>query len=129
MIYEGVEQYRKGDYDTAFEYYAKAAGSGSADAHYRLAGMYHGGQGVEKDMGKQTHHLEEAAIGGHPHARYILGCNEIKNNGNVDRAVKHFIISAAQGEDNAIKMLMNAFKEGCLSKEELLLLFVHTRLL
>ena len=62
---------------------------------------------------------KEAAIGGHPHARYILGCNEIKNNGNVEKAVKHFIISAAQGEDNAIKMLMNAFKEGCLSKEEL----------
>ena len=121
LINEGVEQYKKGDYDTAFEYYTRAAESGSADGHYRLSCMYHEGKGVEKDMGnmeKQIHHMEEAAIGGHPHARYGLGSLEWDNE-NDERAVKHFIIAAAQGMDESIKWLMEAFKRGFVEKDVL----------
>ena len=71
-------------------------------------------QDVEKDI----HHLEEAAIGGHPLARHYLGGEEW-NNGNVERAVKHWIIAATQGQDDSIKALMKAFKEGHVSKEVL----------
>ena len=34
------------------------------------------GEGVEKDEGKAIYHLEEAAMGGHPRARYDLGLGE-----------------------------------------------------
>jgi hypothetical protein len=114
----GLEQYNKGYYSRAFEYFTKAAELGNARAHYQLSNMYYDGQGVEKDEGKEIHHLEEAAIGGYPDARYNLGVHE-NDNGNVERAVKHWIIAAAQGEDDSIKALLDAFKEGHVSKEEL----------
>ena len=118
LCYEGVTQHKKGDHRTAFEYYTKAADLRSADAHYRLAEMYDEGEGVEMEPGKVIHHLEEAAIGGHPHARYNLGVLEW-NNGNYERAVKHWIIAATQGEDDSIKDLIDAFKEGFMAKEDL----------
>ncbi|KAK1733624.1 Sel1-like repeat family protein [Skeletonema marinoi] len=114
----GVQQYKKGDYSTAFEYFARAAELGNAEAHYRLSQMYDLGNGIEKDGGKEMYHLEEAAIGGHPNARFNLGCIEW-NNDNKERAVKHWIIAAAQGDDKSIKYLMNAYKGGFVSKENL----------
>ncbi len=119
MYEEGVDQYEKGDYSSAFEYCAKAAELGDVKAHFRLAVMYDNGFGVEKDMGKNIHHMEEAAIGGYPEARYNLGCHEWKENNNAEKAVKHWIISAGQGYDLSIEALMDAFKEGCVVKEEL----------
>ncbi len=113
-----AEQRNKGNNRVAFEYFSKAAELGDAEAHNRLAWLYQKGLGVEKDEEKSFHHLEEAAIGGHPNARSILGCKEYSN-GNVERAVKHFIIAAAQGEDNAIKILMEKFREGRVGKDVL----------
>jgi len=43
---------------------------------------------VEKDKKKVVYHLEEAAICGHPAARWKLGFIEEKN-GNSERSVKH----------------------------------------
>jgi len=117
MCAEGVQQFKKGDYIRAFHYFTKAAELGDVEAHYRLAGMYEHGEGVEKDRGKEIHHLEEAAIGGHPSARFNLGCHEYCDNGNIERAVKHFIIAANLGDDLSIKALMNVYKEGFVSKE------------
>ena len=116
LSYEGWKQRQEGEYSSACAYFTKAAELGDADAHYRLAIMYNEGEGVEKDKGKYIHHLEEAVIGGHPYARYNLGVHE-NNNGNVERAVKHWIISATQGLDDAIKVLMKAFKQGFVEKD------------
>ena len=88
---------------------------GDADAHYKVAKMYVSGQVVEKDKEKELYHLEEAAIGGHPNARLLLGYYEC----NAEKAVKHLPIAAAQGEPTSINMLMDAFKEGLVSKEVL----------
>ena len=115
---EGGNQYVKGYRSRGFEYWTKAAQLGNAEAHYQLAHLYCEGIVVEKDIGKSNYHLEEAAIGGHPSARYNLGCEEI-DNGNVERAVKHWIIAATQGCDDSVKSLMNAFKRGECSKDEL----------
>eukprot|EP00984_Skeletonema_dohrnii_P029877 scaffold20823_cov101-Skeletonema_dohrnii-CCMP3373.AAC.1 len=114
----GSEQFDKGDYQSALTYFTKAAKLGDVDSHFRLAALYHLGKGVEKDSGKKFHHLEEAAIGGHPNARYNLGIEE-GNYGNAERAVKHFIIAAKQGYDNSIKPLMPAYRNGLISKEDL----------
>ncbi len=118
IYYEGVEQYNGGNCGRAFEWYTKAAQLGNADAHCKLAAMYYLGHGVEKDKGKEIRHLEEAVIGGHPGARYLL-VNEERENGNYERAVKHWIIAAKQGEDESIKMLILTFKDGFVSKEDL----------
>ena len=56
MCREGWEQYEKGDYNKAFEYLSKAAELGNARAHYQLARMYHYGEGIQEDKGKEIHH-------------------------------------------------------------------------
>jgi len=118
MLQWGIEQYDKGDYQSALTYFTKAAELGNVTAHYNLSLLYHLGKGVEKDSGKKLHHLEEAAIGGHPNARYNLGIEE-GNNGNIERKVKHLIIAANQGYDDSIKALMAAYRNGFVSKEGL----------
>ncbi len=118
LLAEGFRHFTKKKYTKAFEYYTKAAKLGDVDSHYRLADLYLHGQGVEKDEGKATYHLEEAAIKGHPDARSNLAIAEWQN-GNIERAVKHWIIAAAQGNDGSIKVLMDVFKAGSVSKEDL----------
>ena len=118
-IYQhGLNQYKKGYYSMAFKYWSKAAELGNVEAHYNLSCLYRDGEGVERDNEKEIHHKEEAAIGGDPDARYNLGCHEW-NNGRKDRAVKHWVIAATQGDDKSIKEVLNAFRSGRISKEEL----------
>jgi tetratricopeptide (TPR) repeat protein len=116
MRERGIECYNKGDYSSAFEYFSKAAKLGDIEAHYSLSCCYHLGHGVEKDEKKRVFHLEEAAIGGHPSARYSLGCNEGRN-GRIERAIKHFSIAAGQGHDDAIEALRKLYAVGSISKE------------
>ena len=118
MVQQGGSHIMKGEYQSAFEYWTKAAELGHADAHYQLSVMYYNGHGVEKDERKQIYHYEEAAIIGHPRARFMLGDVE-RENENYERAVKHFIIAAAQGDDESIKMLMDGFKKGFVEKDDL----------
>ena len=116
---EGAKYYRNEDYRKALENFSKAAELGDASAHLYLARMYHKGLGVEEDEEKTLYHVEEAAIGGHPEARYALGDHEWDVNKNNERAVKHWIIAATQGDDDSIKALIDAFKRGHVSKETL----------
>jgi len=116
--HKGVEQAQRGDHNKAFEYFTKASGLGDAEAHFKLSLLYHLGEGVEKDRGKEIYHLEEAAIGGHPYARYDLGY-DAEEYGISERAVRHWIISANLGDDNSIKSLMAAYRGGFVSKEDL----------
>ena len=114
----GKNQYGKGDYARAFECCSKAAQLGNVEAQAFLSGMYRFGEGVERDEAKEIHYLEEAAMGGDPESRYNIGAIEWRK-GNTDRAVKHYTIAAAQGDDNAIKALMGAFKRGVVEKDVL----------
>jgi tetratricopeptide (TPR) repeat protein len=114
---KGVMCRNDGDYEGAVEYYTKAADLGDIEAHYNLSLMYQKGEGVEKDKKKEMHHLEEAAIGGHPSARYNLGCHE-GNAGRIGRSTKHFIIAANLGYDDALEEVKNFFTLELVSKEE-----------
>jgi TPR repeat protein len=113
----GFERFREGDNEGGVEYWTKAAELGYAQAHYGLSVMYHRGDIEENDTKKEIYHLEEAAIGGHPDARYNLGCKEVKN-GRFERARKHFIIAANLGEHNALEGLKKLYANGYASKEE-----------
>jgi tetratricopeptide (TPR) repeat protein len=113
----GVKCQEEGNFEGAFEYWTKAAGLGDIDAHHNLSVLYNEGQGVEKDMKKELYHLEEASIGGHPHARYNLGYYEARN-GRYDRAVKHWIIAANLGCDNSMEAVKNVYALGFVSKED-----------
>mmetsp|Transcript_34487 Transcript_34487/g.50773 ORF Transcript_34487/g.50773 Transcript_34487/m.50773 type:complete len:212 (+) Transcript_34487:319-954(+) len=116
----GKNSYNEGDYGTAFEYFTKAAELGDVEAHYNLSFMYRRGEGVEKDEKKQIHHLEEAAIAGHPYARLCLACYEDDiGRERFDRADKHLIIAANLGLDEAIQLLKDLHGKGIFSKEQL----------
>jgi len=80
--------------------------------------MYNNEEGVEEDSGKKLYHLELAAIGGHLTARYFLGYDE-EESGNMERAVKHYIITAKQGDDDSIQLLLEKFRSGFVSREDL----------
>ncbi len=113
----GEKCHRQGDIEGAFQYYTKAAALGEAGAHYNSSVLYRQGEGVERDAKKEIYHLEEAAIGGHPAARYNLGCYE-EGNGNIERAVKHYIIAAKLGLDVGLGAVKKGFVKGVVSKED-----------
>ena len=109
---------REGDYVKAAEYWTKAAELGDLEAHYCLGDAFREGEGVEKDEKKMVYHFEVAAVGGHAGARHNLGCYE-ERSGNIDRAVKHFIISANHGDDDSMKTLWKVYAKGKITKEAL----------
>jgi TPR repeat protein len=117
----GFKWLDEGDYETAFEYWTKAAELGDADAHYNLSVMYDKELGVEKNEKKnekkQMYHLEEAAMKGHPAARNNLGVVE-GNNGRHERARKHFIIAANLGYHDSLNGLRRLYELGYASKED-----------
>ena len=84
----GSERYNEGDHEGAVEYWTKAAELGDEEAHHYLGDRYHQGEGVVEDVEKKVY--------SHPWARGILGCVEHEN-GNIERAVKHYIIAANLG--------------------------------
>jgi TPR repeat protein len=87
------------------------------DAHASLGTLYLKGEGVEKDDKKSNYHLEQAAIGGHPQARYNLALYEAKN-GRFERAKKHFIIAANLGDHVSLRDIKQLYVQGVVSKEE-----------
>ena len=114
----GVERRREGDYDTACEYFTKAAELGDMEAHNELGVMYGKGEGVEKDEEKAVFHYEMSAIGGQPDARYNLGYIE-ERKGNMERAVKHFIIAANLGDAGSMKELWKHYSDENIAKDDL----------
>ena len=68
-------------------------------------------------MKKVKHYYELAAIGGHVNARHNLGVFE-ENTGNIDRAVKHYMISARAGYDNSVKEIRVCFMNGHATKDD-----------
>ncbi len=61
--------------------------------------------------------MEEAAIGGHPHARFNLGLDEGKRF-RIERANKHWIIAANLGHDESMDMLKKGYAAGLVSEED-----------
>jgi len=60
-------------------------------------------------------HSEAAAMAGHDDARNNLGSMEAQS-GNVERAVKHWMIAASAGHYAAMKNLLIAFNQGSTSR-------------
>ena len=117
MCYMGTKRYDEGDYKAAFELWTKAAALDDSFAHYQLSCLYHDGKGVEKDEKREVHHLAEAAIAGHPGARFNLGCVEWGNK-NMDRAAKHWIIATKLGLKESLQRVKDLYEAGYVSEED-----------
>jgi hypothetical protein len=116
---KGCQGKKEQNYSVAVDLLKKAARMGDVEAHNQLGKLHHNGQGVERDMKKAVHHWEEAAIGGHPGARFGLGANDALYGSKFNRAVKHFIIAASQGHGDALEQLKELYKNGKVTKAEL----------
>jgi TPR repeat protein len=99
------------DWSKALELWTRAAELGSSMALYQIGGAYNEGWGVEKDMKKAIHHFELAAMAGHAIARYNLGYIEA-DSGNMERAMKHWTISASAGDSKSMTAIQTLFEEG-----------------
>ena len=117
MIDMGKKHYHEGDYRKALEFHRKAAALGEIAAHFCLGDLYYNGNGVEKDVNKAIHHLEQAAIGGHTAARQLLVDHEQKN-GRYERAAKHLIINANLGCEESLQHVKTSYIRGICSKED-----------
>jgi TPR repeat protein len=102
------------DYAKSMELFAKAADLGFTKAHSRLGYLYNLGG----DSEKAKSHLEAAAMAGHEMARFNLGMDE-SNSGNMERAVKHWTISASGGCYQSMHQLRESFEEGYVSRESI----------
>eukprot|EP00979_Chaetoceros_neogracilis_P001702 scaffold305_cov267-Chaetoceros_neogracile.AAC.19 len=105
------------DHAKALELYRKSAKLGYHIAHHNLSLSYLNGVIVEKDTRKATYYKQLGAMAGNVKARYNLGCDEC-NVGNMDRAYKHWMISANDGFDLSMKSVQEGYKSGFVTKDD-----------
>ena len=101
----------------ALELWQRAGELGCAYAYHNIGCKYMIGEGVERDVKTGEHYWKLAAMGGDDIARNNLGILE-KKDGNVDRAVKHFMISAGIGYSDSLKQIQQLYTEGNATKDD-----------
>eukprot|EP00956_Cyclotella_meneghiniana_P022648 scaffold43089_cov23-Cyclotella_meneghiniana.AAC.1 len=106
------------DQSKAFELLQRACELGCAAGHYNLGTVYQQGEAVEINMKKAVHHYEIAATMGHIYARHNVGIAEWRN-GNHQRAMKHFMISAKSGLKESLDNVKQCFRLEYVTKEDL----------
>jgi len=106
------------DYDKALELYHRAAELGHAAGYNSIGYAYYKGEGVEVDKKKAIHYFELAAMGGDIPARRCLGSNEYLEEGNIDRALKHFMIAVRSGHSDSLNMVKELYSKGQATKED-----------
>ena len=94
------------DYAEAAKWLRKAADQGNAAAQANLGVLYRDGQGMPQDYAEAAKWFRKAADQSVAEARYNLGAMYANGQGmpqNVVRALMWFYLSAAQGNQNAVK--------------------------
>ena len=110
---QGVPQ----DTMKALELWQQAGKLGNPSSFNSIGYAYFNGVGVARDEKKGIHYWELAAIMGHAFSRDGLGDVELKK-GNINRAVKHFVIASVFGCSNSLDSIRRLFKEGKATKND-----------
>jgi len=105
------------DYTKALELWHRAAELGYAKAYGSIGFAYENGRGVEIDKRKANHYYELSAMGGEVIARYNLGNNE-KTAGNIDRALKHYMIAVRSGYNKSLEKIKEFYTNGHATKDD-----------
>jgi len=105
------------DYVKALELWHQAGELGHAASNLNIAQMYMNGEGVEANMKKAIHYWELAAMRGDAMARHNLGNNEWRL-GNMDRALKHYMIAVKDGESASLGNIQRLYFIGQATKDE-----------
>ena len=85
--------------------------------HINIGCSYDGGFGVKQDEKKARHYYELAVMGGCMMSRHNLGVMDCEK-GNMDRALKHYMIAVRGGDSNAVKGVQELFKRGYATKDD-----------
>ena len=115
--------YRDGEYglrqnrNKAVKLFLRSGELGNIAAYNSVGVAYDNGQGVERDENKAKYYYELAAMGGSITARHNLGACE-KDAGNMDRAVKHWMIAAGAGCDKSLKAIRVCYLDGDATKDD-----------
>ena len=105
------------DMDKALELYHRAGQLGYAEAYCSIGTAYCKGVGVEVDLKKANHYYELGAIGGDVYARSNLGIFE-RDEGNMDRALKHYMITVRNGLSQSLKCIQDLYSDGHATKDD-----------
>jgi len=105
------------NYAKALELFHRAAELGHYGAYHNIGFAYIDGRGVQEDIKKARHYWEISAMGGNARSRFGLGLIE-QNKGNVDRALKHYMIAARGGESDSLESTQALFKDGRATKDD-----------
>ena len=105
------------DHAKAMELYYKAGKLGNALSYYNIGCVYDRGEVVERDEKKANHYFELAAIRGDIDARYNLGNIEGRA-GNMDRALKHFMIAVGSGCTDSLEKIKLMFMDRDATKDD-----------
>jgi hypothetical protein len=116
-FYEFGKMCLRQDNAKALKLFHKSAKLGNHFAHLSLSVCYQTGGIGENDTRKAIYHGQLAAMAGNVHARYNLGCEEA-NAGNMDRAYKHWMISANDGHDLSMKAVQDGYKIDFVTKDD-----------
>jgi TPR repeat protein len=109
------------DMKKALDLYLKAGKLGYCYSYSAIADLYIQGNGVPKERKKAIFYYEQAALGGHEVARHNLGLYEmigaISGKPNMERAVKHWMISASSGLDESVTKIRESYQKGHATKK------------
>ena len=105
------------DYEKALELFVRAGGLGCNKAYNSIGSAYESGRGVDIDKMKATHYYKLAAIGGGVTSRYNLRMNE-QRAGNMNRALKHYMIAVECGYENSLKKIQKLYSNGHATKDD-----------
>ena len=72
---------------------------------------------MEVDKKKAEYYYEQSAMQGDVAARFSLGNNE-KRAGNMDRALKHYMIAVRDGFDGSLNKVKELYSDGNATKDD-----------
>ena len=101
---EGMESYKRGNYELAFKRFKDLAERGNVNAQFNLGVMYRQGQGTAQDDKKAVGWWTKAAEAGHIDAQDNLGLRYARGQGVAQdwvQADKWFTIAAIGGNQTA----------------------------
>ncbi len=105
---EGIDAYKRGDYDTAMKEWRPLAEQGDAEAQWFLGSMYYQGKGVPQDDQEAVRWYRQAADQGDAYAQNTLAYMYEHGRGvprNYVRAYMWASLAAAQGIEDSAKGL------------------------
>ena len=105
------------NYTKALECWEQAAELGNVTSYYNIGNAYMYGRGVERDGKKAIHYYELAATKGDVNARHNLGWHEYRT-GNVERALKHYLMSARGGDNSSLVNIQKLYSKGHATKDD-----------